>query len=156
MKLIKWHRSIRQARARSRNLAHQAGMTMLEILIVLAILALVMGFLFGPRIMEMFGEAKEGTASLMVNKYANEAYARWIQANSGQSCPDGLAALAKYTNNEETKDPWGNELEMLCGDNAPDGIPNRFGVFSKGANAKLETQGATCGGDDICSWDRKK
>lgn len=141
---------------RQRNLLHQAGMTMLEILIVLAILALVMGFLFGPRIMEMFGEAKEETAGLMVNKYANEAYARWMQNNPGEACPDGLEPLAKYTNHEDTKDPWGSELVMLCGENAPDGIPNRFGIISHGSNRKLETQGASCGGDDICSWDRGK
>ena len=126
----------------------QAGMTMLEILIVLAIIALVMGFLFGPRIMEMFGEAKEETAGLMVNKYANEAYARWTLDNKGKQCPDSLSELAKYTNNEETKDPWDNELIMVCGESAPEGVT--FGVASKGADGKPDTS------DDVKSWEKNK
>ena len=126
----------------------QAGMTMLEILIVLAIIALVMGFLFGPRIMEMFGEAKEETAGLMVNKYANEAYSRWSLDNKGKSCPESLNELAKYTNNEDTKDPWDNELIMLCGESAPEGVP--FGVQSRGPDGKQDTS------DDIKSWERNK
>lgn len=126
----------------------QAGMTMLEILIVLAIIALVMGFLFGPRIMEMFGEAKEETAGLMVNKYANEAYARWTLDNKGKSCPDSLGELAKYTNNEDTKDPWDNELMMVCGESAPEGVS--FGVASKGPDGKQDTS------DDIKSWEKNK
>jgi prepilin-type N-terminal cleavage/methylation domain-containing protein len=132
-----------------RSLRPQAGMTMLEILIVLAIIALVMGFLFGPRILEMFGEAKTETAGLMVNKYANEAYARWVHDTPGKQCPDGLQELAKYTNNEDTKDPWGNELIMVCGENAPEGVPNHFGVMSKGEDGKEGTS------DDIKSWEKK-
>jgi len=37
---------------------HQAGMTLLEIMIVLAILALVMGLVVGPRVMKMFASSK--------------------------------------------------------------------------------------------------
>ena len=132
----------------ARRAMRQAGMTMLEILIVLAIIALVMGFLFGPRIMEMFGEAKEETAGLMVNKYANEAYARWTLDNKGKQCPESLSELAKYTNNEETKDPWDNELIMVCGESAPEGVT--FGVASKGADGKPDTS------DDIKSWEKNK
>jgi prepilin-type N-terminal cleavage/methylation domain-containing protein len=128
--------------------ARQAGMTMLEILIVLAIIALVMGFLFGPRILEMFGEAKEETAGLQVNKYANDAYAQWMLSNKGKSCPESLNELAKYTNNDETKDPWDNELIMVCGESAPEGV--NFGVQSKGPDGKQDT------GDDIKSWEKKK
>lgn len=138
----------RTTTALARRAVRQAGMTMLEILIVLAIIALVMGFLFGPRILEMFGEAKEETASLQVNKYANDAYAQWMLANKGKSCPDSLSDLAKYTNNEETKDPWDNELIMVCGDSAPDGV--NFGVQSKGPDGKADT------GDDIKSWEKNK
>ena len=44
----------------------QRGMTLLEIMIVLAILALVMGLVVGPRVMKMFGESKVDIARLTV------------------------------------------------------------------------------------------
>ena len=50
------------------------GFTLLEILIVLAILALVMGLLIGPRIFAMFGQGKEGVARAMTKKLAHEAF----------------------------------------------------------------------------------
>ena len=40
------------------------GMTLLEIMIVLAILALVMGLVVGPRVMKMFGKSKVDIAAL--------------------------------------------------------------------------------------------
>ena len=48
----------------------QRGMTLLEIMIVLAILALVMGLVVGPRVMKMFGESKVDIAQLTVKKFA--------------------------------------------------------------------------------------
>ena len=130
-------------------LRSQAGMTMLEILIVLAILALVMGFLIGPRVMEMFGQSKKTLAGPMVDEYASKAYPLWSRDNVGKQCPESLQDLAKYTNKEDPKDPWGNELLMVCGDSAPEGVPNHFGVISKGEDGKLDTP------DDIKSWERK-
>ena len=49
--------SLRKVFKKSRRVA-QRGMTLLEIMIVLAILALVMGLVVGPRVMKMFGESK--------------------------------------------------------------------------------------------------
>ena len=47
-----------QVASPSRSRRAQRGMTLLEIMIVLAILALVMGLVVGPRVMKMFGESK--------------------------------------------------------------------------------------------------
>ena len=124
----------------------QAGMTMLEILIVLAILALVMAFLIGPRVMEWFGQSKKTLAGPMVDEYASKAYPLWSRDNMGKQCPDSLQDLAKYTNKEDPKDPWGNELVMLCGENAP-AEAKGFGVLSMGADGKRDTA------DDIKSWE---
>ena len=55
----------------------QRGMTLLEIMIVLAILALVMGLVVGPKVMKMFGQSRVDIAKMTVNKYANEAYPHW-------------------------------------------------------------------------------
>jgi len=127
------------------SLAGQAGMTLLEILIVLAIIALVMGFLFGPRLMAMFGESRHELAKSVVQRYASEAYARWSMNNPGQTCPADINELAKYNDEKEARDPWGRPLILLCGDNAPEGV--QVGVVSMGADGKLDTS------DDVKSWD---
>lgn len=123
-------------------------MTLLEILIVLAILAVVIGFLFGPQIMQMFGESKVKTTQLMVQKLAFEAYPRWAMDNQA-ICPKSLDDLARYTNNQETNDAWGKPLVMLCGDRAP-AEANGFGILSVGEDGKQGTE------DDIKSWERSK
>jgi general secretion pathway protein G len=126
----------------------QRGMTLLEILIVLAILAVVMGFLLGPRLISMLSESQEDAAGILVRKYAHEAYARWQLRNQGQSCPSSLEELGKLID-QETVDPWGTELVMLCGESAPPEA-NGFGVISAGPDRKMGTE------DDINSWERRK
>jgi prepilin-type N-terminal cleavage/methylation domain-containing protein len=132
-------------------LARQAGMTLLEILIVLAIIALVMGVLFGPKLMDMFGEAKDKTARIVVNKFATEAYARWSMSNAGKQCPEDISELAKYGGGEDgAVDPWGQKLTLLCGEAAPEGAPARVVVISNGEDGKQGTD------DDIKSWEAKE
>jgi prepilin-type N-terminal cleavage/methylation domain-containing protein len=128
-------------------LARQAGMTLLEILIVLAIIALVMGVLFGPKLMQMFGESKAKLAKIVVQEYANQAYARWSMNNPGKACPDDINELAKYTDQPEAKDPWDQKLILLCGDSVPEGSSFRVGVLSIGEDGKQDT------GDDVKSWE---
>ncbi len=127
----------------------QRGMTLLEIMIVLAIIALVMGFLVGPRVLESFKEAKTDTAGAIIQQFAYEAYPRWSAANPTKGCPAALQDLTKYMNKQDTKDPWGNELIMFCGDNLPPEAKGGFGVMSKGPDGKQGTD------DDIKSWERK-
>jgi len=125
----------------------QRGMTLLEIMIVLAIIALVMGFLVGPRVMQMFAESKSEIARIQVVDIANKAYGQWMVNNPEDDCPSSIADLQKYTNNpkKEIKDPWKQDLIMTCGESAPEGVP--FGVMSKGPDKKEGTD------DDIKSWE---
>jgi general secretion pathway protein G len=122
----------------------QRGMTLLEIMIVLAIIALVMGFLVGPQVMKALGSSRGDVAKATVKKYAFEAYTQWSMRNQG--CPADLGVLNEYMNNKDTKDPWGNDYVMLCGDQLPAGAKG-IGVFSIGEDAKPNTD------DDIKSWD---
>jgi len=147
-KLINLHK-LRQANresARRKRLRSQLGMTLLEIMIVLAIIAVVMGFLVGPKVLGMFQESKVTTTRMVVQKIANEAYTHWTMA-SGKQCPSSLKDLEKYRNKKDIKDGWGNDLIMLCGENAPDGATTGFAILSTGPDGKRGTD------DDIKSWE---
>jgi general secretion pathway protein G len=130
-------------RLRRRN---KRGMTLLEIMIVLAILALVMGLVVGPRVMRMFGKSKVDIAQLTAKKYADEAYPSWSTANPSKQCPDKLEDLNEFMNSKDIKDPWGNPYKMLCGQSAPAGVKG-MGIQSNGEDGKEGTS------DDVKSWE---
>ena len=138
-------RTVSRCIRRSLRHAHR-GMTLLEIMIVLAILALVMGVLVGPRVIDAFRDAKKRTATLAVRKYADEAYPAWAAAHPDRPCPDTLEDLGAFMNQKDTKDPWGNRYKMYCGSTLP---PDAKGlaVSSPGEDGKDGTA------DDIRSWD---
>ena len=125
------------------------GMTLLEIMIVLAILALVMGLVVGPRVMKMFGESKVHIAEDTVKKYAYEAYPSWSQAHPDKQCPAQLTDLNEYMNNKDIKDPWGNDYRLYCGASLPAGAKG-LAVKSLGENGKED--GPPPQGDDLQSW----
>ena len=124
----------------------QRGMTLLEIMIVLAILALIMGLVVGPKVMKMFASSKVDIARATVKKYAFEAYPSWSAAHPDKSCPDKLEDLNEYMNNKDIKDPWGNPYKMFCGANLPAGAKG-LAVQSSGEDGKDNTS------DDIKSWE---
>lgn len=139
--------SRRAARVRRLSLARrgQKGMTLLEIMIVLAILALIMGLVVGPRVMKLFSKSKEDITAATVKKYASEAFPLWSQANPDKACPADIAALNEYMNNKENKDAWGQPYRMMCGANLPPGAQG-IAIVSNGPDQKENTA------DDIKSW----
>ena len=122
----------------------QQGMTLLEIMIVLAIIALVMGFLVGPAVFNAFNKSKGEIATMAVRQYASSAYPQWT-TTTRKACPDKITDLNEYVNDPTAKDPWDNEYQMLCGDQLPAGAKG-IGVFSMGPDGKPNTE------DDIRSW----
>lgn len=135
---------MRKVEAMERESPRERGMTLMEIMIVLAILALVMGFLVGPKVWEMFKSSKKDIAKLLAKDY-QQAFALWAR-DSDEGCPAGLEDLRKFRNKKDDKDPWGNKFVMVCGDAAPEGVD--FGVVSYGPDKKENTA------DDIKSWDQ--
>ncbi|HUS33573.1 MAG TPA: hypothetical protein VMZ53_33955, partial [Kofleriaceae bacterium] len=89
-------------------------MTLLEIMIVLAILALVMGLIVGPRVIALFADSKVDLAKIAVQKYANEAYPQWAMRNPGKDCPERIEELSEISNQKSGHDPWGQPYKMLC------------------------------------------
>ena len=128
--------------------ARQAGMTLLEIMIVLAILALVMGFVIGPRIFKAFQESKEETQRAIINKYVNEGFVDWARHNPTKACPGSLAEVTDEMGRKDNKDVWGHELQWFCGDTLPPAAAkNGFAVLSVGPDGQQGTK------DDIKSWE---
>ena len=123
----------------------QRGMTLLEIMIVLAILALVMGFLVGPKVMAAFGGAKIDIAKDTMKKYVYEAYPQWSAHNPSKACPGNISELYEYMN-DSAKDPWGHPYTMLCGDQLPAGAKG-LAITSDGPDGKAGSD------DDLRSWD---
>ncbi len=130
----------RRARALS-SARSQRGMTLLEIMIVLAILALIMGLVVGPRVMKLFSKSKEDVAAATVKRLAFQDYPEWTLANSDKPCPANVEALGM----KENKDPWGQPYRMLCGANLPAGATG-IAIVSNGPDQKENTP------DDIKSW----
>jgi prepilin-type N-terminal cleavage/methylation domain-containing protein len=126
-----------------KRLRKMIGMTLLEIMIVLAILALVMGLLVGPQVLKMFETSKTDIAKTGARKLATEAYGMWSTrpGNTGKCpTPTQLAEVAGAA-----KDPWGEEYVVRC-DNLPPGAVG-IAVFSKGPDKTADN------GDDLRSWD---
>jgi general secretion pathway protein G len=128
--------------------ASQRGMTLLEIMIVLAILAIVMGLLVGPRVLKMFSESKVKTTRIKLTQYANEAFPQWSASHPDKACPDKITDLNEYMNSSDANDSWGRPIKMLCGSNLPAGARG-IAVMSMGEDGKDGTE------DDLKSWDLK-
>lgn len=140
-----WREYRRASPHHARRRHRQRGMTLLEIMIVLAILALIMGLVVGPAVMRMFSDSKVQIASATVHKLADEAYPMWLSANPGQSCPADLAALGPYMNKAAQVDPWNEPYRLFCGASLPEGARG-VAVLSSGPDMKPNTE------DDIKSW----
>jgi prepilin-type N-terminal cleavage/methylation domain-containing protein len=137
--------TLRNRLARTYARGHR-GMTLLEIMIVLAILALVMGLLVGPQVMKMFGESKIDTTKMKIKKYAYEAYPSWSASHPDKGCPEKIADLNEYMNSSDINDSWGKPLRMMCGSDLPAGARG-IAIMSAGEDGKEGTP------DDLKSWE---
>jgi general secretion pathway protein G len=120
----------------------QRGFTLLEIMIVLAIIAMIAGGV-GVAVFKQFKKAQVSTAKLRV-KAARDAVTQYMIENS--NCPRALDELVtgKFMDKNNAKDPWGSNLLMRCpGTNDTDGAD----VSSPGPDKQ---EGSA---DDIRSWE---
>lgn len=93
--------------------AVEAGFTLLEIMVVLAIIALLAGGV-GAAVFRQFKKAQTSTARLRV-KAARDATSQFMIDNSS-TCPRGIEDLVnqKYLDRNNAKDPWGKDLVFRC------------------------------------------
>jgi prepilin-type N-terminal cleavage/methylation domain-containing protein len=140
-RLSRLSRALVRARVRA-----QRGMTLLEIMIVLAILALVMGLLVGPKVMKMFAESKVDTTKIKLRKYAYEAYPSWSAAHPDKACPGNITEHNEYMNGNDSNDSWGRPIKMMCGASLPAGAKG-IALLSSGEDGKEGSE------DDLKSWE---
>jgi general secretion pathway protein G len=120
----------------------QRGMTLIEIMVVVAIIGMLMGTV-GVYAFGRFEKAKI-TDTKMVIKNVEAALVHY-QTENTDSCPKGIADLvAQKIMPKEPLDAWGQSLSFKCpGEHNPDGAD----IISKG---KDKTEGTA---DDIKSWE---
>lgn len=115
------------------------GMTLIEILVVLAIIGLIMG---GVAIVAFnaFDDAKTKTAAKDIGTLAQSVEMYRLQKNKCPKTAQDLKAAGIIM--KITKDPWGGDYEIKCpGEHGPSDIS------SAGKDGEMGTD------DDIHSWD---
>ena len=131
-----------QTLRRKRRARHDHGFTLLEIMVVLAIIGLIVGSV-GVMVFNRFKRAQSQTAKTRVTEISN-ATTQYMLDNSN-SCPRSLDDLVaqKYLK-KGLKDPWGKDFIFRCpGTNDTDGAD----VVSAGPDKQEGTA------DDIKSWE---
>jgi general secretion pathway protein G len=93
--------------------AVEAGFTLLEIMVVLAIIALLAGGV-GAAVFKNYKKAQVSTARLRV-KAARDATAQYMMDNTS-NCPRSIDDLVaqKYLDRSNAKDPWGKDFLFQC------------------------------------------
>ncbi len=139
------------------------GFTLLELLIVLAIIAILAAYI-APRIMGRPEEAKRTMAGIQIQgletalkiyKLDNGMYPSTEQGLSALISPPTVGNLpAKWRKggylekDRVPKDPWGNEYIYIC-----PGVHGDFDISSRGADGLPGGEG---GDADINSWELEK
>lgn len=112
------------------------GMSLLEVMVVIAIILTLMGVLaFG--VMSVFGDSQIQTTILTMNKVDERVQIYMLRKKKPPSTSEGLEAV--YGNEGVPTDAWGNELKYI----SPGGNGRKFDLVSFGPD------GVEGGGDDI-------
>jgi general secretion pathway protein G len=86
----------RQAPRRDGSHHGEAGFTLVEMLVVIAIIGLIMG-LIGPRVLNYLSESKVKAAKIQLQSFASALDLYFLDAGRFPSSAEGLAALVRQT-----------------------------------------------------------
>jgi len=139
--------------------AHQAGFTLVEMLVVITIIGLIMA-LIGPRVLNYLAEAKVKAARIQLQSFASALDLYYLDAGRYPSGAEGLAALVRQTPGVEgwngpylkggnvPSDPWNHPyIYRAPGEHGPYdilsyGSDGQEGGSGVAADISLETTGA--------------
>ena len=121
------------------------GFTLLELLVVLAILSLIAAFA-GPRVLKYLGTAKTQSAGIQIDNLATSLDLYRLEIGSYPDEQDGLEALLPFINNKSAAliDPWGNPYRYRY-----PGEHGEFDLYSLGAD---DSEGGEGEDSDVTSW----
>lgn len=135
--------------------AGEDGFTLMELLIVLAILGLLATFAV-PRVIQFLGTAREDTADVQIESLESALEFYFLDTGAYPSTSQGLQALMRqpeglarwngpYVNKKEgLTDPWGNPYHYrFPGEHGP------YDIFSLGAD---NVEGGEGEAADVTSW----
>src|SRR5689334_5778452 len=81
-------------RAHAGRLARQRGFTLVEMLVVIAIIGMIMG-LVGPRVLNYLSESKANTARIQIQSFSSALDLFYLDAGRYPTSSEGLAALVQ-------------------------------------------------------------
>ena len=134
---------------------HEAGFTLVEILVVLAIIGLVMG-LVGPRVLNYFSESKVKSAQIQIQAFAGALDLYYLDNGRYPSTSEGLKALVIKPENITSwngpylrtgavpPDPWGTGYIYHS--------PSQHGPYEIISLGSDKQEGGTGTAADITSW----
>jgi general secretion pathway protein G len=150
-------RRLRQRRRRAVRGDHDAGFTLVEILVVITIIGLIMA-LVGPRVVNYLSESKVKAARIQVESFASALDLFYLDAGRYPSSSEGLAALAARPGSLDTwngpyvrgglvpTDPWGHPYIYRS-----PGEHGAYDIVSYGSDGQEGGSGTAA---DIESWKR--
>jgi general secretion pathway protein G len=150
-----WLRQARGTRDRAPDARlSERGYTLVEILVVLAIIGLLMG-LVGPRILGQLSESKVKTARIQIDALAAALDLHYLDTGRYPTSSEGLAALVQkpsgaanwngpyLKSNVVPSDPWGRPYAYV--------FPGQHGTYDI---TSLGPEGREGGAAVIVSWQR--
>ena len=132
------------------------GFTLVELLVVLAILGLLAG-LVGPQVMKFLGSSKSKTAALQIHDLSATLDMYRLETGRYPSSDEGLEALVAdpgdvanwngpyLKKGQVPKDPWGNDYQYRF-----PGEHGGFDIWSLGADNREGGDGENA---DVKSWE---
>ncbi len=128
---------LRAARKPTLDRASRRGMSLVEIMVVIAIILTLMSVV-GYGVMSVWESAKVDTTKLSMGDIAKKVQIYQVRNNKAPTTSEGLAAV--YLGEEPPKDGWGNDFVYLSP--GPNGLD--FDVVSYGRDG-------TDGGDGLAA-----
>jgi len=133
----------------------EAGITLLEVLVVLAIMAAI-ALVVGPRVLKYIGKAKTETSAIQIENITTGIELYFLETGEYPTTQAGLQALLVKPDNvegwdgpymkkaESITDPWGQTYHY-----AYPGKHGSFDIYSLGAD---NAEGGQGDNEDITNW----